>query len=320
MTCSWNLSRSSHFLNLSWNHFLKVFSIAVATCNYIRYGRGGGQEIKNAICVLGLNMINDKVLLFIIFLYPHIFNSLYLYILMHISPYPRFSSYTHISGVCHPMALALHPHLCRVEQVSFYPFLVIILISFPCYHMYPWSLISSSSLGQTGAADSSWYPEDILPLLSSYVSLILGIRSSCYPHVCRVKQVSCYPFLLILMISVVRSLFLDPWYPHVVHILLFAGSNRCGRFILISWRVNGGIFLGLASCCGPWGHRNRRRNKLFPIFQDDHTPGLFLCFQFPDYHLPVSRTMIFSFQDYFPNHPQINIFQKWSFFCSIFQK
>jgi hypothetical protein len=34
----------------------------VATCNYIRYGRGGGQEIKNAICILGLNMINDTVM------------------------------------------------------------------------------------------------------------------------------------------------------------------------------------------------------------------------------------------------------------------
>ena len=41
---------------------LKKFSLSVATCNYIRYGRGGGQEIKNAICVLGLNMINDKVM------------------------------------------------------------------------------------------------------------------------------------------------------------------------------------------------------------------------------------------------------------------
>jgi hypothetical protein len=33
----------------------------VATCNYVRYGRGGGQEIKNAICILSLNIINDKV-------------------------------------------------------------------------------------------------------------------------------------------------------------------------------------------------------------------------------------------------------------------
>ena len=34
----------------------------IAACNYIRYGSGGGQENKNAICILGLNMINDKVI------------------------------------------------------------------------------------------------------------------------------------------------------------------------------------------------------------------------------------------------------------------
>ena len=151
MTCSWNLSRSSHFLNLSWNHFLKVFSIAVATCNYIRYGRGGGQEIKNAICVLGLNMINDKVLLFIIFLYPHIFNSLYLYILMHISPYPRF------------------PHIL-ISQV----FAILWL----------------------------WHCILIFAGLNRY-HLILSLLSF--------------------------------WYPFLV-ITIFAGSNRCGRFVLISWR------------------------------------------------------------------------------------
>jgi hypothetical protein len=33
----------------------------IASCNYIRYGMGGGQDTKNAICILGLNMINDKV-------------------------------------------------------------------------------------------------------------------------------------------------------------------------------------------------------------------------------------------------------------------
>ena len=31
----------------------------VKTC--FRYGPGGGQETKNALCVLGLNMINDKI-------------------------------------------------------------------------------------------------------------------------------------------------------------------------------------------------------------------------------------------------------------------
>ena len=39
---------------------LFVFA-AVAVCRYQRYGRGGGQETKGALCVLSLNMINDKV-------------------------------------------------------------------------------------------------------------------------------------------------------------------------------------------------------------------------------------------------------------------
>ena len=30
-------------------------------CRYQRYGRGGGQETKGALCILSLNMINDKV-------------------------------------------------------------------------------------------------------------------------------------------------------------------------------------------------------------------------------------------------------------------
>ena len=33
----------------------------IAACNYIRFGSGGGEDKKNAICILGLNMINDKV-------------------------------------------------------------------------------------------------------------------------------------------------------------------------------------------------------------------------------------------------------------------
>ena len=40
--------------------------VAVAVCNYQRYGRGGGQETKGALCILSLNMINDKVSLTII--------------------------------------------------------------------------------------------------------------------------------------------------------------------------------------------------------------------------------------------------------------
>ena len=34
-----------------------------ATCDYYRWGPGGRQENVNAICVLALNMINDKVFL-----------------------------------------------------------------------------------------------------------------------------------------------------------------------------------------------------------------------------------------------------------------
>ena len=32
-----------------------------ASCNYWRWGAGGQQENINAVCVLALNMINDKV-------------------------------------------------------------------------------------------------------------------------------------------------------------------------------------------------------------------------------------------------------------------
>ena len=40
---------------------MMLMFVAVAVCNYQRYGRGGGQETKGAICILSLNMINDKV-------------------------------------------------------------------------------------------------------------------------------------------------------------------------------------------------------------------------------------------------------------------
>jgi len=47
-------------LMTSNNPMCEVFP-KVAVCNYQRYGRGGGQETKAALCVLSLNMINDKV-------------------------------------------------------------------------------------------------------------------------------------------------------------------------------------------------------------------------------------------------------------------
>jgi len=47
--------------NTTVNPMCEVFP-KVATCSYTRYARlGGGQEQKNAICILNLNMINDKV-------------------------------------------------------------------------------------------------------------------------------------------------------------------------------------------------------------------------------------------------------------------
>jgi hypothetical protein len=33
----------------------------IASCEYVRYGVGGVQETRSALCILGLNMINDKV-------------------------------------------------------------------------------------------------------------------------------------------------------------------------------------------------------------------------------------------------------------------
>ena len=39
---------------------IMMMCVVVAVCNYQRYGRGGGQETKGALCILSLNMINDK--------------------------------------------------------------------------------------------------------------------------------------------------------------------------------------------------------------------------------------------------------------------
>ena len=41
--------------------FAKNISIVPASCNYWRWGSGGRQENINAICILALNHINDKV-------------------------------------------------------------------------------------------------------------------------------------------------------------------------------------------------------------------------------------------------------------------
>ena len=57
--------------NTTFNPMCEVFP-KVATCDYIRFGRlGGGQSNKNAICILSLNIINDKV--FAILWFWHLF-------------------------------------------------------------------------------------------------------------------------------------------------------------------------------------------------------------------------------------------------------
>jgi len=55
-------SLSFHKQRESWNidPLCHVFP-RVASCNYYRFGSGGFQEKINAICILGLNVINDKV-------------------------------------------------------------------------------------------------------------------------------------------------------------------------------------------------------------------------------------------------------------------
>jgi len=45
----------------------------LAACDYTRYGPGGGQETKQALCILGLNMINDKIFMVIWVWYVFIF-------------------------------------------------------------------------------------------------------------------------------------------------------------------------------------------------------------------------------------------------------
>ena len=50
------------------NPMCEVFP-RIASCDYIRFGGGGHQEKKNALCILGLNMINDKIFLIIWYWY-----------------------------------------------------------------------------------------------------------------------------------------------------------------------------------------------------------------------------------------------------------
>ena len=44
-----------------WFSFTYFFKHQVAACNWWRWGKDGGQELKNLICILGNNIINQKV-------------------------------------------------------------------------------------------------------------------------------------------------------------------------------------------------------------------------------------------------------------------
>ena len=48
-------------LTVNTNPMCKTFP-RIAACDYHRFGSGGAQEKVNAICILALNIINDKVI------------------------------------------------------------------------------------------------------------------------------------------------------------------------------------------------------------------------------------------------------------------
>lgn len=48
-------------ISINTNPMCRTFP-RIAACDYYRFGSGGGQEKVNAICILALNIINDKVI------------------------------------------------------------------------------------------------------------------------------------------------------------------------------------------------------------------------------------------------------------------
>ena len=56
----YNLPPEERSLSHGYNPMCEAFP-RIASCDYVRYGTGGAQENRSAICILGLNMINDKV-------------------------------------------------------------------------------------------------------------------------------------------------------------------------------------------------------------------------------------------------------------------
>jgi len=56
----YSLDSETRSLKETFNPMCEVFPKVVA-CNYWRWGRGGNQELKNAICILGNNIVNEKL-------------------------------------------------------------------------------------------------------------------------------------------------------------------------------------------------------------------------------------------------------------------
>ena len=55
----------SRLLDRSLLHLITL--IPVGNCYFHRYNRAGGQQSLNAVCLLSLNMINDKVNIYMFF-------------------------------------------------------------------------------------------------------------------------------------------------------------------------------------------------------------------------------------------------------------
>ena len=56
-------------INYFWTRIGSVAERKTLAVIIFRYGSGGEQEKKNALCILGLNMINDKIFLVVWFWY-----------------------------------------------------------------------------------------------------------------------------------------------------------------------------------------------------------------------------------------------------------
>ena len=108
-------------------HPYVIYCTIVGVCNYQRYGRGGGQETKNALCVLSLNMINDKVSFYHGCIFSQTYeikcsmkclfaNSFDCLKVISLSICPQMVIF-YIAGFCHPLVLALLTPTSRDKQV-----------------------------------------------------------------------------------------------------------------------------------------------------------------------------------------------------------